>query len=740
MAVQQLRYTWSARGLEGVSQFQVTGASPGFRDPTSLEWGWASELCSYPGLPRSENADEWPSVGWITLRDGRRIVFHRVDAGLDGAGRRGNFAAHILMGPQEELPTSQGALLLTGQLWWTGSVATPLHLPTLTLDGLEEPRFCGDDDPELRTALALLLDSRGTASGFARTPALAARALSVLCDVAPYLLEARSISTFESPEEARSFQLVGTVAGHASVGSPSVTADTVASYLLHSPDARARTRTMLERSPAPWESVITTLLPFALRASGELAWAQMSRVSRLFDVAVELCLFPEGRAALCAGLEEGSPDALELFARLMSDTDPELIRLLGQDATCAAARVRSHEVMAILDRAGFSARQGAADAVEESAEQLEDDTFTTVLPLGVLAELLNRHTLPLESPRRRAWAVRSATLLRSQRRAPNFGRGWFELLAVLCEEQAWPTIAMLIEESDLAAPAAVQCLDVEGWSLVFRSIQASALPVVAASIHRAGIQQEAWAGAFWTAIGTCGNDAGWSTLEKIGGSVPVPGLRHEQVALGFLESRAKTETRDPSSSLILARAAPSLGCCVNQHLALWGFLAKNDLNATPAADELWLLEWCPELRMHAQWGVMRRIAALSDPRPLARWAHETLIASGTHPADEARFLVATAKRCRDGGHRTGVAAVLLTMAHLVEDGGLPVNRLNGRLKDQSTQEFWRSVARRFRLSNSDVADIAEQNFGRSTRAWLGSVLMDDPVPPARTTWASRDPA
>lgn len=735
MAIEQLRYTWAPRGLSGVSQFQVVGTSAGFSDQASREWAWAIELCTFPGLARGEAAVHWPSVGWVTLRDGRRIVFHRVDAGVDGAGRRGNFAAHILIGSREELPIALGALLLQGAFWWKGVPHDEPRLPILALDPAWRVIQVSDvHDTDLSTALAALLESSGTVSGFARNPAIAAHALGVLCDVAPQLLEERSISTYESSSNAANFQIVGVVAGRPVERSPSAAARSVAAYLLQLPTAdRAERRGMLARSGANWDSIVVALWPFALRAAGEaFTWEQMAPLSGRLEAAADLCDFPEGRAALCAGILDGSAQALALLEGLLTNAHPDLIRQLAHDAALAAAPAARHDVMGVIDRSGHLARQGAADAVRELTASSPPFDITGSLPLGVLADLLANRPEP-HLPPRSEWVARATTLVRTAHRIPEFEDAWPPVLVALADQGAWAVVGAVLAKSRSAASAAVVTLPPEAWAHIFAALNSQNLITVAGNVRASGLSRRLWPDAFWAAVRTVGNEAGWTLLADLRLPVPLPAVHDETVAEDFMKWRAKYELVQPSSKMLLAQSASLLTDSRSDHLLAWGLLATSNADTARQTDSAWHLPLGPALQTHALWAVLRRLTTHRTPQVLSTWAHQMLLDAAASTASKARVLDSITERCLMGSNPAGVAAAVLTFAHLIDSGEVSVNRLTGRLKDQDVDARWRQATAAAALSDGDLQGFTAGSFSRATNSWLRSVVPRnrDPSPAHR---------
>src|SRR4051794_23536780 len=98
--VEQLRYTWTPRGVEGINRFQIAGMSEGFKTSLRAVLPVVRKICRYDRPKRDRTANP-TSFGWFDYRE-YRIAFCRV--GLAPVrGKVANFSAHVLVGPPNVL-------------------------------------------------------------------------------------------------------------------------------------------------------------------------------------------------------------------------------------------------------------------------------------------------------------------------------------------------------------------------------------------------------------------------------------------------------------------------------------------------------------------------------------------------------------------------------------------------------------------------------------------------------------
>src|SRR5262249_20148827 len=98
MPVEQLHYGWARHGLEGRDELQIVGVTKGLAD-SSTAVGKARALLVYA---KKADGQAPRSFGWVDSGE-LRFAFRRIYLGVDGFGRPGNFAAHVLVGPRGEL-------------------------------------------------------------------------------------------------------------------------------------------------------------------------------------------------------------------------------------------------------------------------------------------------------------------------------------------------------------------------------------------------------------------------------------------------------------------------------------------------------------------------------------------------------------------------------------------------------------------------------------------------------------
>jgi GTPase-associated protein 1, N-terminal domain type 2 len=116
--VEQLHYCWTPRGVEGTNRFQIAAMSAGLRSgPMAVMLPVIKKICRYD---RARQLGEAPiSYGWFDYRDAR-VSFCRRPLETTN-GRRGDFAAHILIGSAAAMPEETLAKLFESPFWWDGT-------------------------------------------------------------------------------------------------------------------------------------------------------------------------------------------------------------------------------------------------------------------------------------------------------------------------------------------------------------------------------------------------------------------------------------------------------------------------------------------------------------------------------------------------------------------------------------------------------------------------------------------
>ena len=213
--MEQLHYTWTPRGVEGVNRFQIAAISPGLmKGAMAALLPTIRKICQYDTRPDRSSAlygDLAPkpiSFGWFDHRD-YRIAFSRV--GLPAAkGKVGNFAAHAIAGPIAALPERELALRFGSSLWWIGPTTSDLAeidagrrdfaLPRIELADYEPTAYDGSpDDSQAGDTLAyafltLPASSKLTVTGDSHAFGRGLLSVSHRC---PEALEGLSLSTYE---------------------------------------------------------------------------------------------------------------------------------------------------------------------------------------------------------------------------------------------------------------------------------------------------------------------------------------------------------------------------------------------------------------------------------------------------------------------------------------------------------------------------------------------------------------
>lgn len=213
--IEQFWYTRPGPSTARDPGFQIVAKSPGFADPRSEIARTAITLCRYDMPPRHVQQQAPVSYGWADAA-GTRYCFCRAAAGTDEFGRRGNLTAHILAGPPELLPAAGIVARLGSQWWWTGDIPIPADQALLPLAGLADIPAEPPPPPAESALVAAFLDAlltrppRGLLALRSDPAGIAALVLAVEHAV-PGLMDAHSLSTYESPRAASLFDVVGTL-------------------------------------------------------------------------------------------------------------------------------------------------------------------------------------------------------------------------------------------------------------------------------------------------------------------------------------------------------------------------------------------------------------------------------------------------------------------------------------------------------------------------------------------------
>jgi hypothetical protein len=224
--IEQLHYTWAARGAEGVNRFQIAALSSGLRSPAMGPLlPVIRKVCRYDRPQGGREGEELlpVSFGWFDHRE-HRVAFSRVGI-PHSQDRRGNFAAHVIVAPAGTLSEADVASTFGSPFWWTGDAtgsgkATEsraeeegFQLPPIELEGLLRDRVEPPSAPPL-AALAL-------AQGLLSLPAEGrlsvldhdwqfGPALRMLARRLPEALEGVSLSTYEAGSSNVRFDVIGT--------------------------------------------------------------------------------------------------------------------------------------------------------------------------------------------------------------------------------------------------------------------------------------------------------------------------------------------------------------------------------------------------------------------------------------------------------------------------------------------------------------------------------------------------
>ncbi|TWP32995.1 hypothetical protein [Leekyejoonella antrihumi] len=214
--IDQLRYAWANHGLTGVGRLQPVAASSGLLNPQAKRHILATRLCRYDKAPGTSTTPI--SYGWLDSGE-NRFLFRREFLTDDQAGHPGNFAAHVLVAPADELTVSRCLALYHGSFWWHGprSDDTVGEVPELDIHDLlgstdgprrEDLRHEAVASPATEDLLTALL-AEELAAQLTVTPDELMTAMHTVNTMLPGLLDSQSFSTYEAGRLARFFTIHG---------------------------------------------------------------------------------------------------------------------------------------------------------------------------------------------------------------------------------------------------------------------------------------------------------------------------------------------------------------------------------------------------------------------------------------------------------------------------------------------------------------------------------------------------
>jgi hypothetical protein len=372
--IEQLRYTWAARGAEGVNRFQIAALSAGLRSPAMGPLLPAiRKICRYD---RPQGADDVlpVSFGWFDHRD-HRVAFSRV--GIPRSqDRRGNFAAHVVVAPTGLLGEADVASTFGSPFWWTGHAAGTgeaaedlaeeegFRLPAIELAELLRDRI----EPPPAPPLSALVLAQGLlalpADGRLSVLDDAGRfgpALRVLARRLPEALEGVSLSTYEAGSSNVPFDAIGT-----NRPTPRARQCDLADGESLDPEARRLLEDLLGAGEEPeWlRAAARGSAPAGARRRGETLWQAAGRLRNLAqsesaidapaaralatpNAILYLSRVPAGVANVAAAARGGSAAILDALRAAWGEMGGE-----PREALCAAL-VESH--LAAGDLGGVAA-------------------------------------------------------------------------------------------------------------------------------------------------------------------------------------------------------------------------------------------------------------------------------------------------------------------------------------------------------------------------------------------------
>jgi len=354
-SLEQLHYTWTPRGVEGINRFQIAAISPGLKTGSMAPLLPAiRKICRYD-RPKG-GSDELPvSFGWLDHRD-HRIAFCRV--GLPRTeGRRGSFAAHVVVGRPDQLSEADVASTFGSPFWWTGlsveeaaaieAGGQDFDLPRVALEEMLANRVePGGDDltPVLTLAGGLLTLPTGKRLAVLDRREEFGPALRALSRQLPEALEGISLSTYEGAATFP-FRVTGAMRPQ-----PRLQQCDLSSQDGFDPDSRQTLESLVSADPRHdrLRTAARKSAPLGGAQRGEALWEAASRIVALRDgestvdgASLQVLGVPEavayiaegelGRANLAEAARRGSPGVLKALGVASRQLSPA-----ERDALCAA--------------------------------------------------------------------------------------------------------------------------------------------------------------------------------------------------------------------------------------------------------------------------------------------------------------------------------------------------------------------------------------------------------------------
>jgi hypothetical protein len=393
-AVDQLRYTWAPRGVEGVNRFQIAGMSAGFRSGEAAgALSLARSLCRYDP-PRGNDEERPVSFGWAD-EGPYRVAFQRL-ALPAGTDRAGNFAAHLLVGSPETLPAAGIAAAFGSPLWWRGITTEEraeiidgkrdFELPPIELEELTATAPIPDRDEEATMALLhqLLQLPAGERLAISTEGEALAWTLSSVARLLPEALTGLTASTYEG-KPTYPFRLLGAssetisqmqncdlrLPGSLSQGErrtlEALVATEPASDELRAVVSRAGSEAKEDPTGRMWG---TALMLVGLEGGGETGARPDDDLLADSEVAGFLARSPQGRTALARWLQTGGAvlRGVKAAGERMEAACREALYMTLGDQYAAAADLRG-SAAAVEAMGAAPAKNKVLDRLLEAAKE-----------------------------------------------------------------------------------------------------------------------------------------------------------------------------------------------------------------------------------------------------------------------------------------------------------------------------------------------------------------------------------
>jgi GTPase-associated protein 1, N-terminal domain type 2 len=757
VALDQLLYTWAERGLHGLGRFQPVAASDALREGGAGPLTLVLRLCRYDRLPGIREEESAPvSYGWIDSGP-LRYAFSRRYIGQDAFGRPGNFAAHVLVGPREELPALHLLQLFGSPTWWDGKqqdATTAGYLPMTSLHQFCASPAATDVDPHTSAlVLAALLGRGGRRLLLALEPPSLVAATRNAVALLPGLLDGVSFSTYESGEAADWFSITGTTPAQTQSASamslPTIessaglSTERAAAMLVFDPDPRMQAvvqRGWLASSsnhtdPSRLEEFVRVCaLNSVARKGAACTIADVLPALASPDTANDLLDYLSVQRCVAAAIVDGNDEVVVAIARNGAALAPDLLAALGSEVA-ALLDFRSRELRAWGSRLqrlpNATVHALAKVALDALCRGDADANAWPIHLVGAVIEVATADEVPAP--------VRQKVLLKLSSRVAELATD------VRVPSPSWALMLKQALESGMVNHhMAARCLDTapeRAHDVI------NGFPV--------GLSREILAcldGNRAADLMLCVDDvqkpAAFVELARaVADRLPIPQRFHmlvaaralipgrppdnwPEVALPALLSRIEHDLSDPRTRHVVSQLQSLCAGAPDPELAAWRELLMHIEGSRPEASRRALTNISADSRtLAARYAFDVCVASARYLDQIAVTVDSLAIASGYNCDRTARAVLAAGVRGVEAqrNRQVGRFALLYVANELAEPRAVSRQKLGGGLADGSSQELATHLARSLAGPGRDAPVVSDMELaGPRAASWLATVGVKTP--------------